>query len=140
MCVCACVCVYRERLLYQNLMVTTSQKTIKNPSTALNIVIKSEENKRRKKKMTLQNQIQKTAASAACNKFWYCLFSFFFCYKYFLIFLVTASQIHPSFKRGHLISKYMGFLKVSLILISYFDINFSFKSFLLCNHPLCFLS
>ena len=65
--------------------------------------------------------------------------SLHFCYKYFLIFLVTASQVHPSFKRGHLISKYMGFLKVPLVLISYFDINLSFKSFLLCNHPLCFL-
>ena len=34
----------------------------------------------------------------------------------------------------------MGFLKVSLILISHFDIKFSFKCFLLCNYPLCFFS
>ena len=31
-------------------------------------------------------------------------------------------------------------LKVSLVLISHFDINFLFKFFLLCNHPLGFLS
>ena len=30
--------------------------------------------------------------------------------------------------------------KVSLILISHFDINFSFESFLLCNHPQCSFS
>ena len=32
----------------------------------------------------------------------------------------------------------MGFLKLSLILVSHFDINSSFKCFLLCNHPLYF--
>ena len=34
----------------------------------------------------------------------------------------------------------MGFLKLSLILVSHFDINSSFKCFLLCNHPLYFFS
>ena len=37
---------------------------------------------------------------------------------------------HP-FKSGHLIFKYMDFLKVFLILSSHFDINFSFKYFLI---------
>ena len=59
------------------------------------------------------------------------LFSFLFSYNYFLIFLVMAFSIHPSFKNVHLISKYMGFKNI-------FDINFSFKCFLLYN--LCFFN
>ena len=49
---------------------------------------------------------------------------------------------HLQFKKEfpHLIYKYIEFLKVSLILISHADINFSFKYFLLCNHCLCFFS
>ena len=55
--------------------------------------------------------------------------------RYFLTFLVMTSQVHPSFKSGHLISKYRRlFLKVSLILISHLN------TFLLYNHPLFFLS
>ena len=38
-------------------------KREKNPSTALNPVIKSKENKRRKKKMTLKNKIQNSSFS-----------------------------------------------------------------------------
>ena len=34
----------------------------------------------------------------------------------------------------------MGFFKVSFILTSHFDINFSFKCFLLCNNSLRFCS
>ena len=34
----------------------------------------------------------------------------------------------------------MVFFKVSMILISHFEINFSFICFLLCNHCLCFFS
>ena len=79
-------------------------------------------------------------ASAAGNKFCYVLFSFLFCYKYSPFFLVMASQIYPSFKRRHLVSKCLGFFNVCLILISHFDINFSFKCFLLCTHLLCFFS
>ena len=45
-----------------------------------------------------------------------------------------------SLRSTHLISKYMGFKKISLILISHFDINFSLKCFLLWNHHLCFFS
>ena len=67
---------------------------------------------------------------------WQILFPFLFYYKYFLIFLVVAFKIYPSFKSGHLISKYMGFLKVSLIWISHFDINFLIKCFLFCSHTL----
>ena len=38
-------------------------------------------------------------------------------------------------------NEYMGFLfKVSLIVISHFITNFSFKCFHLCNHPVCFFS
>ena len=43
-------------------------------------------------------------------------------------------------KSGYLICKYMGLKKVMLILISHFDINFSFKCFLLCNHLCAFFS
>ena len=52
--------------------------------------------------------------------------------QYFLLFLVMVSQILPSFKSRHLISKYMG--------LSVFDINCSFQSFLLCSYPLSFFS
>ena len=49
-----------------------------------------------------------------------------------------TSEIHP-FQNGHLISKMHEILK-SIFDIFHFDINFSFKCFLLCNHPLCLFS
>ena len=58
------------------------------------------------------------------------LFIFILC-KYFLVFLVMASQKHLSFKSGHLISKCMDFKNI-------FYINFSFKCFLLCNNSVFF--
>ena len=61
------------------------------------------------------------------------IFSNFPCYG----FLDTPAILKESWKRC-LITKHMGFLKYLQILISHFDINVSFKCFLLCNHSLCF--
>ena len=56
------------------------------------------------------------------------------------IFLVMASLDTAIILKWTFNSKYHELFKVSLILISHFDINFSFECFLLCNHPLRFFS
>ena len=67
------------------------------------------------------------------------IFLFLFCYKYFLIFLVMASQIQPSFKNGLLISKYVGFLRYPsyyfLILILISPLKAFFSEIALCVFP-----
>ena len=61
-------------------------------------------------------------------------FYFYSITNFFWFSLLWHLRYTPSVKSRHLISKYMGFF------LSIYDINFSFKCFLLCNHTLCFFS